>query len=64
MTMGVTSPILLTFFQPVPLAFRAIFMFTIGLILMSIAGTGLNEAPLIGTLLEKDEIIMFLNDSV
>lgn len=48
--LGLFAPIFLHRFSPVPLAFYAMILFTIGHILLSISGTGLSIAPLIGVL--------------
>jgi MFS family permease len=48
--LGLFAPILLHRFSPVPLAFYAMIFFTTGHVLLSISGTGLSIAPLIGAL--------------
>lgn len=48
--LGLFAPALLHRFSPVPLAFYAMILFTIGHILLSISGTGISIAPLIGAL--------------
>jgi MFS family permease len=46
--MGLFGPILLNLYQPVPLAARAMCLFTSGIVLLSVAGSGVDAAPIIG----------------
>lgn len=46
-SIGVLGPVLLHRFQPVPLAFRGLIVFTVGLILFAVAGTGMAQASLV-----------------
>jgi MFS family permease len=48
--LGLFAPALLHRFDPVPLAFYAMISFTLGHALLSVSGTGLSIAPLIGVL--------------
>lgn len=48
--LGLFAPIFLHRFSPVPLAFYAMIIFTVGHVLLSISGTGMSIAPLIGVL--------------
>jgi MFS family permease len=48
--LGFFAPVLLHRFNPVPLAFYAMIFFTLGHVLLSVSGTGLSIAPLIGVL--------------
>lgn len=48
--LGIFAPLLLHRYSPIPLAFYMMVMFTCGLIVLSIAGTGLDNGPTLGIL--------------
>jgi MFS family permease len=47
-SIAVFGPMLLHRFNPVPLAFRGMIIFTVGLVLLSVAGTGMNHSTYFG----------------
>lgn len=48
LSLGILAPLYSSKFHPVPLATYTMLLFVIGLLILSIAGTGINEAPIIG----------------